>query len=194
MSEFQAFPKITRFHREWIITEKIDGTNAQVRFVELDGYQSADPKCVAQSNGLAMFVGSRTRWITPQDDNAGFARWCLEHFEELSAMGPGSHFGEWYGCGIQRNYGLSEKRLALFNVARWSESRPACCDVVPVIRVSDGEHLSDDIRNALNVLRATGSYMVQGFMRPEGVVIRHTPSGVLMKATLDGDGHKGANR
>lgn len=194
MSEFQGFPKIGRFNREWLITEKIDGTNAQVRLIELDGHRLTDPNCVAQLGGLAMFVGSRTRWITPQSDNYGFAQWCLEHFEELSAMGPGSHFGEWYGSGIQRNYGLKEKRFALFNVARWSESRPGCCDVVPLMRTSSGDLLSSDVRWALADLRACGSRLVPGFTRPEGVVIRHIPSGALMKATLDGDGHKGAKQ
>ena len=116
--DFIPFPKMPRLSREVIITEKIDGTNAQI-FIADD--------CET------MLVGSRNRWITPVDDNAGFARWCEENYEELLKLGPGRHFGEWWGRGIQRNYGLKEKRLSLFNVDRWARARPDCCHVVPVL-------------------------------------------------------------
>ena len=59
LPDFKPFPKMARLSREIIITEKLDGTNAQV-FITEDG---------------DLFAGSRTRWITPQDDNYGFARW-----------------------------------------------------------------------------------------------------------------------
>ena len=76
--EFTAFPKMPRLSRDIIITEKLDGTNAQV-FVGEDG---------------TVLAGSRTRWITPQDDNYGFARWVEDHRDELLTLGPGHHFGE----------------------------------------------------------------------------------------------------
>jgi hypothetical protein len=78
---------------------------------------------------------SRSRWITPDDDNFGFAAWVEANRDELLTLGPGRHFGEWWGSGIQRGYGLpkGEKRFSLFNVSRWGESRPACCHVVPVL-------------------------------------------------------------
>jgi hypothetical protein len=116
-AEFVPFPKMARLSREIIITEKLDGTNAQV-FIGEDGLIRA---------------GSRTRWITPEDDNYGFARWVHNHADELRGLGPGRHFGEWWGQGIQRNYSLTEKRFSLFNVSRWGEERPACCHVVPVL-------------------------------------------------------------
>ena len=90
MIEFEGFPKIARLSREAIITEKIDGTNAQI-------YIGEDGQIIA---------GSRTRWITPDSDNFGFARWGEQHRVELAALGPGRHFGEWWGSGIQRGYGL----------------------------------------------------------------------------------------
>ncbi len=64
-----------------------------------------------------MFIGSRTRWITAQDDNHGFARWVEGNKQELLKLGAGRHFGEWWGSGIQRGYGLQkgEKRFSLFN-------------------------------------------------------------------------------
>src|SRR6266404_7201095 len=97
--EFVAFPKIPRISREMIITEKLDGTNAQVWIGDYGEFQT----------------GSRNRWITPgkATDNAGFAGWCEENKEELLKLGPGHHFGEWWGRGIQRTYGLNEKRFSL---------------------------------------------------------------------------------
>jgi len=98
--EFKEFPKMARMSRDVIISEKIDGTNAQI-LITPDG---------------DLFTGSRTRWITPADDNHGFARWAEGNRDELLKLGPGRHFGEWWGQGIQRGYGLKEKRLSLFNV------------------------------------------------------------------------------
>jgi hypothetical protein len=71
--KFIAFPKMARLSREVIISEKIDGTNAQILI----------------TNDGQMLVGSRTRWITPEQDNHGFARWAYEHKEELLQLGPG---------------------------------------------------------------------------------------------------------
>ena len=125
MVEFHGFGKIPRWSRDVVITEKIDGTNAQIYIPEL----------TTQALAFPLLVGSRTRWITPDDDNHGFARWAYEHVEELLRLGPGHHFGEFWGQGIQRGYGLDHKRFSLFNTAKWSDDtvRPACCHVVPVV-------------------------------------------------------------
>src|SRR5690606_13561404 len=112
MTAFTEFPKIPRLNRNIIVTEKIDGTNASI-FIGEDG---------------EFLVGSRTRWITPEKDNFGFAAWAHENRDELMKLGPGHHFGEWWGRGIQRGYGLNERRFSLFNTSRWTpETLPACC-------------------------------------------------------------------
>ncbi len=180
---FEPFPSISRLSRGMVVTEKIDGTNAQV-FVSEDGIVRA---------------GSRNRWITPTDDNFGFARWVAEHEDELRLLGPGRHYGEWWGLGIQRNYGLTEKRFSLFNVGRWGDheatpdrpARPACCHVVPVLRLWIFDVTVVDA--VLAELAAKGSVAAPGFMKPEGVVVFHAQSRTLYKKTLDhNDGHKGA--
>jgi len=174
---FEAFPSISRLSRECIVTEKLDGTNAQVVVTE-DGN---------------VFAGSRTRWITPEEDNYGFARWVKEHEEELRVgLGFGQHFGEWWGSGIQRTYGLKEKRFSLFNVSRWTDDvRPECCGVVPTLYTGIFDTLQID--NQLYMLRDEGSKAAPGFMKPEGIVIYHVPSRQLFKKTLDkNDAHKGA--
>lgn len=204
-TEFVPFPKIARLSREVVVTEKIDGTNAQV-YVSEDG---------------SVMAGSRTKWITPADDNHGFARWVHENAAELAKLGPGSHFGEWWGSGIQRGYGLArgEKRFSLFNVSRWGDEerskgctkcalvastwapevcarckterpaeppvRPACCSVVPVMWRGSFDNL--DSAAIIAHLAAHGSRAAPGFMRPEGIVIFHVAGGYLFKKTIERD-------
>lgn len=181
--DFKEFPKMPRLSREIIVTEKIDGTNAQVAVVELDGYSA--PGAVWEGDGLAIYAGSRTRWITPEADNFGFAAWVRDNAEEVATLGPGNHFGEWWGAGIQRRYGLTDKRFSLFNVARWGDERPACCDVVPVLYRGDFDTAA--IEDCIASLRDFGSRAAPGFMKPEGVVVFHTAGNVGFKKTLEKD-------
>lgn len=167
--EFKPFPSIGRLSRDVVITEKLDGTNASVVITE-DGQ---------------FFTGSRTRWITPEDDNHGFSKWAHENKDELMKLGTGAHFGEWWGQGIQRKYGLSEKRFSLFNVGRWKDERPSCCHLVPVLH--EGNFDTDIIRQVMNFLIKSGSQSAPGFMKPEGIVIYHKQANVLFKKTFEGD-------
>lgn len=168
--EFQDFPKMARLSREIIITEKLDGTNAQVW---------------VSDDGTELRAGSRTRWITPEMDNHGFARWVQEHRDELLTLGPGRHFGEWWGRGIQRGYSLTEKRFSLFNVSRWGEGRPACCHVVPVLYT--GPFLQSAWQGALAKLEREGSVAAPAFMDPEGIVVFHPQGNIGFKKTIKGD-------
>lgn len=184
--EFLEFPKMARYSREVVVTEKIDGTNAAV--VIEDGLIGEYPhNTIAKVGNMNVYAQSRTRFITPQDDNAGFARWVVEHAEELLKLGVGRHFGEWFGSGIQRNYGLKEKRLALFNVSRWDdpEARPACCHVVPTLWRGNFSDLNADL--LLGELEAFGSQAVPGFLRPEGIVVFHMAAGIGFKKTCEKD-------
>lgn len=172
MSDFTPLPKIARLTRDCIITEKIDGTNAQI---------------IVSDDVLNPTVraASRTRYITPDKDNFGFARWVEEHAEELRALGPGKHYGEWWGLGIQRGYGLTEKRFSLFNVHRWATERPACCGIVPTLYT--GPFDTAFVNSTLTLLGALGSQAAPGFMKPEGIVIFHTASSAMFKKTLEKD-------
>ena len=169
MIDFVAFPKIARYSRECVITEKLDGTNAQVTITEYGD----------------MLFGSRTRWITPEDDNYGFARWATGNKDELMKLGPGSHFGEWWGQGIQCGYGLKEKRFSLFNTARWTDWHPECCHVVPVI--VSGMFCSELVSTAMERLRTLGSVAAPGYMHPEGIIIWHDAAQMMFKKTLHKD-------
>ena len=187
--EFQEFPKIARLSREIIVTEKIDGTNSQI--------------CITEEGDI--LFGSRNRWLSLEDDNYGFCKWGLEHKKELLSLGPGRHFGEWWGQGLQRKYNLSEKRLSLFNVTRWclhdqepktyptadprivktQDRLPECCHLVP--ELYRGVFTTEAVEKCLDQLRTYGSVASPGFMKAEGVVVYHTAAGVGFKKTLEKD-------
>ncbi len=169
---FKEFDKIPRLARECVVTEKLDGTNACVAIDEETG---------------KIYAQSRSRLIYPDDDNYGFARWVRENETELAKLGHGHHYGEWWGAGVQRGYGLSEKRFSLFNVARWSDAevRPACCHVVPVLY--QGIFDSAAIEAALESLRTNGSAAAPGFGQPEGIIVYHVAAGSLFKKTCTHD-------
>jgi hypothetical protein len=186
-----AFPKIARLNRDIVITEKIDGTNAAIGIVEL-------PQSEEGSVMYEVYAQSRNRIITPgKGDNAGFAAW-VESIKDIAieVLGPGLHFGEWWGNGIQRGYGQATKRFSLFNTARWSDfGTEAVIGVVPVLyegpflyndTQSDGGYRSP-INQVLDALRQTGSIAAPGYMNPEGIVIYHTAAHTMFKVTLEGD-------
>lgn len=189
MSElvFEPFPKIPRLKRPCVITEKVDGTNAQLCFDE-------------QGN---LLVGSRKRQIWPEGsidkpkgcDNFAFAQWAYGHQDELFRfLGPGRHYGEWAGKGIQRGYGLDDKRFFLFNVGRFGPDRQEVpddlrevgLDVVPTLYAGDFDTGAVDM--VMEELR--GRSRVNSFPDPEGIVVFLTASRELYKVTYEMDDGK----
>ena len=170
---FEAWPKIARLNRDCIITEKIDGTNA----------------AVIVTDDLRVGAQSRTRIITPDDDNFGFARWVHENAETLaSLLGPGRHFGEWWGQGIQRKYGLTEKRFSLFNVNRYASvdfTELPNAGLVPTLYV--GPFTTEAVALSVEQLARFGSSAAPGFMKPEGVVVFHVAAQTVFKVTCEKD-------
>lgn len=212
--EFKEFDKIPRLKRDIIITEKIDGTNAQVYIISAtEIMEKADPTFTHEyslsfdlNTKCYMFAGSRTRWIKPgkEFDNYGFAGWVKENSEELFKLGEGRHYGEWFGKGIQRGYGIDKKVFALFNTGRWFKTTadmkyvyegcpailpltpcPDCCDVVPVLYRGDFDTRAID--DCLADLRTGGSKAVSGYTNAEGIVVYHVASRSLYKVTLEKD-------
>lgn len=194
LPEFKEFEKIPRLKRGCCVTEKIDGTNASVLIPEPG--ETLTVNTLGTDVAVPFLVGSRTRWIFPQDDNYGFAKWAYEHATELLQLGSGHHFGEWWGAGIQRRYGMSEKRSSLFNTGRWIGSEtdrsaasqllaPPCCHVVPVL--ATGVFSSGLVDAALELPAQEGSKAAPGFMKPEGVVIYLAAARSSFKVTIEKD-------
>jgi hypothetical protein len=171
--EFEPFPSLKRLYREIVVTEKLDGTNAQV--------------CITEDGEV--FAGSRNRWITVEDDNYGFARFVEDNKEEFLKLGVGRHFGEWWGNGIQRGYNKQEKTFSLFNTGRWRFNTKSVIKTVPILY--EGMFSDEAITDVLSVLNLNGSRASPGFMNPEGIVVFHTHSRQSFKVTLDNnDQHK----
>lgn len=218
-AEFPEWPKIARLNRQVVVTEKIDGTNSLIQITHLEGANNAPSPALL--NGVTTEVedriyvpspekdetwfevraGSRTRWIHPGQDNFAFAKWVWANAEALvRILGEGRHYGEWWGAGIQRGYGLpkGEKRFSLFNVKRWSPltDNGLVTDWIPVPELSEipelgvvpvlwwGNFNSAMIELVVEHLRANGSRVVPGFKNPEGVVVYHTAANQMFKITL----------
>lgn len=170
---FETFRKIPRYSRDIVITEKIDGTNAQI-YIE----------------GDLILAGSRNRWLDPHSDNFGFCNWVYNNKKEIiELLGDGRHYGEWWGHGIQRGYNLKEKRFSLFNVKKWEginkEIGTSSIFCVPILYY--GYHDQVIIEECLNALKEFGSKAEPGFMKPEGIVIYHTAANVYFKKTIEKD-------
>jgi hypothetical protein len=191
--EFEPFPKIARLNRQVTVAEKIDGTNGQVHVrAESDDefYFEHGVDTLTEHEGLRYVVraGSRNRWLPTggKNDNYGFGLWVSQNADELVKLGVGRHFGEWWGCGIGRNYGLHERRFSLFNTHMWRDGRkdrPACCLCVPVLAEGTGV----DTNAVLEELRKNGSFAQPGFMDPEGIAVWHSATRVFTKATCKND-------
>ncbi len=161
--EFQAWPKIPRWQNEsYVITEKIDGTNG----------------CIIVTEWGDIFAQSRSKILdeSKAGDNFGFCKWVIGNKDDLLSLGVGYHFGEWWGQGIQRNYGLTERRFSMFNV--WHESIPECVSKVPVIEKT--------LERAIGRLTVMGSIAAPGFDKPEGLVMSATQNrGVRYKYIMN---------
>ncbi len=170
--EFQGWSKTPRLMKNMVITEKIDGSNAQILIGE-DG---------------SVHAGSRKRWVTSTDDNHDFGRWVEENQDELRRiLGKGRHFGEWWGQGINRHYDMEHKVFSLFNTAKWGgmgmNEVDGALRVVPVLAIHTFD--TDIIEMNMNILRSVGSAAAPGFMKPEGLCVFHTAANQIFKYPLE---------
>lgn len=189
---FKPFPKLSRWSRDVVITEKLDGTNACI-IIERD----SDP---TQDFDRVIGVQSRNKVITPDDDNYGFAGWVDRNAQFLAdSLGAGYHYGEWWGNGIQRGYGLKRKQFSLFNTHRWNQqfstwhaddiikAADIGLDVVPVLWQGNMDEAHIRLQLVMQELERTGSVAAPGFMNPEGIVLFHSAGGYLFKKTFEKD-------
>lgn len=190
--EHPAFGKIPRWNKPIIVTEKIDGSNGLV-YIDEHGN---------------VFAGSRNRWITPESDNFGFAKWVAENQDDLRTLGPGRHYGEWWGSGIQRGYGRKngQRHFSLFNVGRYDvrfagdkyHEPPACCGVVPVIANIDSPDRSWDVFEVSVLCEALHNQQAFSLLDDatpmEGVMLYHTAAGRYFKNPFDGGDPKSLNK
>lgn len=195
MIEFQKYPKTPRLFRDMLVSEKIDGTNSGIQVVlegEDDWAAQMGAHVTVDGVKYAVAAQSRSRMIVPgkSTDNHGFAGWVWENADLLAkTLGPGLHFGEWWGQGIQRRYGMDYKKFSLFNANRWRglefESPDRSLGVVPTLY--EGQFSTASVAIVLAELASRGSSAAPGFMNPEGVIVFHGASGQVFKATIEND-------
>lgn len=199
MIQFQPFPKIPRLNREVVVTEKLDGTNAAVVIEKwaahpsIMGIDYVGQMVSVEGEWYAVAAQSRNRLIDVAADNYGFAAWVEQRATALVALGEGTHFGEWWGHGIQRGYGLAkgERYFSLFNSVRYEplltrDLRMAGVETVPTLATMDSPN-STLLEMITEGLAAEGSVAAPGFMRPEGIVVYHTAARQNFKVLLEGD-------
>ena len=240
MPDFTYYPKTPRLSSGYIITEKLDGSQGAVVIerhlfdedrdsgpCDIGGHQLRLAVITGEVSDITyepiyeyrFYAQSRNRFITPINDNFGFAAWVKENAEDLvETLGAGCHVGEWWGHGIQRGYGLprGERHFSLFNVTRHNPlgsmadleahfaappagREPLFPDLpelstVPVITAADNDRslraMSHMVDRALARLSLAGSLAAE-FARPEGIVLFHSRSNQVFKAFCD-DAEKAA--
>lgn len=206
--EFEPWPKIARLNRDIQITEKIDGTNAAVLIVAKDDldhvctpetgfwqlFDGDDRIAVAFTNNHVVFAQSRTRFVTPENDNYGFATWVRDNANTLVAeLGPGRHFGEWWGSKIQSGYGMTNGRrfFSLFNATRWADVVFVTPNLRTVPVLYEGPFDQGEIERTIIDLNIDGSLAAEcegvTGAKAEGVVVWHTAARTSFKVTIEGD-------
>ena len=138
-----------------------------------------------------MLAASRNRYLFQPAfaDNYGFGAWVGAHRERLRALGPGRHYGEWWGHGIGRKYGQERRRFSLFNTARWNPAHLESVGLADLVETVPVLHVGalGDVEGVVQALHQNGSVAAPGFMKPEGVVIYHTASKSMFKRLLEND-------
>lgn len=189
MQDFIPFPKIENIVKlKMSVTQKIHGSNAQIyitRHIDDDFGAHWEIK-----------AGSRTRWLTCDDDNYGFGKWVHDNqIELINVLGEGRHYGEWCGKGINAGEGLSTKVFVLFDWWKYSDKEkypyhPFISDtlrlrVVPVLYTGDFSY--EIIDELMRDLKITGSRLTPPgwYMKPEGIVI--DINGVKYKKVFDNE-------
>ena len=177
---YNSFPSIERLENIYcIISEKIDGTNGLIEINETN-----------------VRFGSRNRYVFFNDDNAGFANFFRDYEARFKDAAkdiitdesyPLRIYGEWFGCGIQRNYGLKDKFFMPFHLFY---SKKLIEYQIPNIVTPNimyaGKFSIEVVDACMQQLKLDGSGVVKNYKQPEGIVIFFPKYNFRLKETFDG--------
>lgn len=197
--DFLKWPSIPRLSKETMtVTEKIDGTNSAIRirpFDEtVDNSEAIGEIFLGEGPVYTVWVQSRNRFISPgkSTDNAGFAGWVNDNLDQLvTVLGPGDHYGEWWGSGVQRGYNQKDKHFSLFNARRWLELLHTIepyeglnLHTVPLLYTGqyDGAKVQELRQNLID----NGTTLTKNF-RAEGMVVELREIGAKYKVLCEND-------
>jgi len=195
MSEYPKYPSIERFENIYsIISEKVDGTNGLIEIEYDDGL-------------LAVRFGSRNRWLTLSSDNAGFMNFFAMFAKKIAIVpdilrakavneldnrnkvcsNPIRIYGEWYGKGIQRGYGLDTKYFMPFHTILAEALIEANVpNIMPPHIMYTGKFDKQIADDMMNLLRTHGSGVTPGYFNPEGIVVYFPTYQFCLKDTFEG--------
>lgn len=191
--EHVGWLKIPRLLRDCVITEKIDGTNGAIGIAEADQEFTGEITKTLFTTGpdgrkYLVWAQSRNRIITPEADNYGFAGWVYDNATTLIGdLNAGLHFGEWWGRGIGRGYGLDYRIFSLFNTSRWAGEVFGTWNLSTVPVLSECVFDTQVVMGCLRFLQFEGSYAAPGFKPAEGVCVYHKAANQVFKVTLEND-------
>ena len=179
-TNYSSFPSIERLENIYcIISEKIDGTNGLIEINETN-----------------VRFGSRNRYISFSDDNAGFANFFKDYEARFKDAAkdittdesyPLRIYGEWFGCGIQRNYGLKDKLFMPFS-SFYGEKliEYQVPNVITPNIMYTGKFSMEIVDTCMQQLKLNGSGVVKDYKQPEGIVIFFPKYNFRLKETFDG--------
>lgn len=185
-TNYNSFPSIERLENIYcVISEKIDGTNGLIEINETN-----------------VRFGSRNRYISFSDDNAGFANF-FRHYEarfedvakDIITKEPESSdesyplriYGEWFGCGIQRGYGLKDKFFMPFSFFYGEKLiEYQVPNVITPNIMYTGKFSMEVVNTCMQQLKLNGSGVVKDYKQPEGIVIFFPKYNFRLKETFNG--------
>lgn len=161
--EFKSFGKIEnikKFNSRMVITQKINGTNAQIFIKKRD------------DGSYCVLAGSRNRWLTVDNDNYGFCAWLENNLDAIiDFFGEGRWYGEWAGNGISAGEGLPDKNFVMFDWHRRKDMpKETALNILYVPVLYTGAYDLQQIEKVSESLRIGGSKLAE-FDRPEGIVV-----------------------
>ena len=179
-ANYSSFPSIERLENIYcVISEKIDGTNGLIEINETN-----------------VRFGSRNRYISFSDDNAGFANFFKDYEARFKDAAkdittdksyPLRIYGEWFGRGIQRGYGLKDKFFMPFS-SFYSEKliEYQVPNVITPNIMYTGKFSMEVVDTCMQQLKLNGSGVVKDYKQPEGIVIFFPKYNFRLKETFDG--------
>lgn len=196
---YPSFSSIERLENIYcVISEKIDGTNG---LIQID--YKYDWNGQRYDDHLVQF-GSRNRYITTTDDNAGFANYFTPHIASICTLAeslinygdndnpkqdwPIYIYGEWFGKGIQRGYGLDEKYFMPFSSFYAEHMIKAGIPNIMMPNIMyTGKFSLEVVDNCMNRLTSGGFHtLITNYDYPEGVVIYFPKYNFRLKQTFEG--------
>lgn len=211
---YPSFPSIERLENIYcVITEKIDGTNGLIEIrkdseIKVKDVENIIPSLTYDTKTVVKF-GSRNRYLSYQDDNAGFANFYRHYtvrFEDMAKdiiivsnqeanqtndipteKYPLQIYGEWFGQTIQRQYGLKDKffmPFSTFYAEKLIEYQVP--NIIKPTVLYTGKFDWAVAEGLMHSLLLNGSQVIPGFMRPEGIVIHFPKYNFRLKETFEG--------